>query len=342
MQLYGCLIYAANRLHVKPSGRRVRDAGRMATGAKLPAADDWIRQAHVDLEGFWEAAAFRLYEAYDIVVRPGWRLELDEQPYGEVWLIRAGQCTIQLRGQRVVAGPGEVAVLRPGGHRVSANEGGEPLALVGFGFSVMMFEAVDLLPRLELPLVLSDPSGRLRRLVGSVVRATNGTRTDRVFRARGQAELAFAEIIGLAGIDLPASASTEALRDEVEAALAYIAEHYPDRLDVTTLASAVHLSPKYLARCFREALGITPMAYVRRYRLERAREQLVTSDLPITRIAHDTGFQDAAHFSRAFRTLYGVSARILREHARALRSNAEYSGTSFPDSTTVTSGYQDT
>lgn len=309
----------------------------MARGAILPEDGDWIRQAHVDLEGFWEAASFRLYEAYDIVVRPGWRLELDEQPYGEVWLIQDGHCTIELRDQRVVAGPGEVAVLAPGGHRVSANEHSTPLTLCGFGFSVLLFDAIDLLTRLELQLVVPAGSDELPGLIHEVVRATNGNRTDRVFRARGQAELAFAEIVGSAGLDLPASSPTELPREEIRAALTYIAVHYPDRLDLTTIADAVHLSPKYLARCFRETLGITPMAYVRRYRLERARDQLVTTDQPITRIAHGAGFQDVAHFSRAFRTQYGVNGRILREHSGALRSNAEYFETTPSDPTAVTS-----
>lgn len=297
---------------------------------------DWIRQAHVDLEGLWETAAFSLYEAYDVTVGPRWRLEVDVQPYAEVWLIGAGTCSLTLGDQQVCAGPGQVVLVRPGPRRVSENGGSEPLSLIGFGCSVRLFDSLDLLGRLDLPLLLPDPPERLRQLIGETVQATQSNGVDRVFRARALAELALAEIITTTGSDLPGTALR--LRPEIEAALAFIAGNYRDRLDLATIAAAVHLSPKYLARCFRDSLGITPMAYVRRYRLTRAREQLATSDEPVSRIALEVGFVQTAHFSRAFRSQFGVSPRIVREHARALQATAGHSQATGGDAGTVASG----
>lgn len=282
-------------------------------------AGDWIRQAHVDLEGLWETAAFSLYEAYDVTVGPRWRLDLDVQPYTEIWLIGAGRCSLTQGAQQAHAGPGQVVLVRPGMSRISANGGTEPLSLIGFGCSLLLLD-VDLLGRLDLPLLIADPSPRLQELIGAAVRATHSGGIDRIFRARALAELALAEVITATGAELPGTAAP--LRPEIAAALAFIAGHYRERLDLAAIASAVHLSPKYLARCFRSSLGITPMAYVRRHRLSRARELLVTSDLPVSRIALNTGFVQTAHFSRTFRSEFGVSPSIVREHARALRATA--------------------
>ena len=314
----------------------------MATCA-VPAAEDWLHQAHVDLVGLWEDAAFRLYEAYDVIAGPRWRLELDAQPYGEVWLIREGACSVALGEQHVVVQPGQVALLRPGPRRVSANAGTQPLSLAGFGCGVMLFGAIDLLGLLKLPLVLPHPSDRLRDLITETVAASQADRTSRAFRAPALAGLALAEIVDLARADLRDGSGSGAplpdveVRPEVRAVLAHVALHFGDHLDLDNLARAAHLSPKHLARCFRETLGVTPMAYVRRYRLTRAREQLVTTDLPVSRIATDTGFADLAHFSRAFRTQFGVSPRILRTHTRALRSTSRSAGTSLPGGPDVVS-----
>lgn len=288
----------------------------------MPTARDWIRQDHVDLEGLWDVAAFRLYEAYDVVVGPLWRLELEVQPYAEIWLIKSGICAITIGDEHVDVGPGEVAVVRPGRRRVSANGGSEPLALAGFGCSVVLFDAIDLLGQLVLPTRIAEPTDRLAELITETVRASQSDATDRVFRARAHAELALAEIVRHTRAQLPDAIAQPGfeMRTEVRDALTFIASHHADHLDVAAIARAVHLSPKHLARCFRQSLGIAPMAYVRRYRLSRARQQLVTTDLPITRIALDTGFREVAHFSRAFRAQFGVSPRILRDHARALRS----------------------
>lgn len=258
-------------------------------------ADEWIRRAHVDL---WDATSVRLIEAYDVEAAPHWRLELDRQPYGELWLVRAGRCAVTLGDEHALAGPGEVVVLRPGLRRVSANGASGPLALCGFGFS---------LTGLEVPLVIRDPSERLRRLIERTVRAAHG---DRELRARALAELTLAEIV-------PPSRP----RAEVQAALAHIAERFGEPLDLVALAAAVHLSPKHLSRVFREAVGIAPMAYVRRHRLQWAREQLLMTDAPVTAIGFAAGFKDSAHFSRAFRAEHGVSPRELRATSRSLRTS---------------------
>jgi AraC-like DNA-binding protein len=266
-------------------------------------ADEWIRREHVDV---WSADV-RLIEAYDVVAAPHWRLEL-EQPYGEIWLVRSGRCAITLGDEHALAGPGEVVVLRPGLRRVSANGASGPLSLCGFGFS---------LAGLEAPLVIREPSERLRRLIQRTVRAAQ---SDRELRARALAELALAEIV-------PAARP----RAEVQAALNHIDAHFGEPLDLAGLAAAVHLSPKHLGRVFREALGVAPMTYVRRHRLQWAREQLLSTDATVTAIAFEAGFKDPAHFSRAFRNEHGASPRELRASSRSLKAS-DAAGAAVPSS----------
>lgn len=214
------------------------------SGTRLPRDEDWIHQAHVDLEGLWETAVFRLHEAYDVSVRPGWRLDLPTQPWGEIWLIRSGVCTLRLGDEAALAGPGELAILRPGRSRVSANESTEPLSLVGFGFSIMLSEMIDLLTQLDLPLVLRDPDDDLCSLVRGTVAASHGGRAERVFRARALAQLTLAEIAAATGTDLPERVPSAAVgrgaqvavRPEIQAALEFVAEHFREPLDLTTVA----------------------------------------------------------------------------------------------------------
>jgi AraC-like DNA-binding protein len=256
-------------------------------------ADEWIRREHVHV---W-AAEVRLLEAYDVVAAPHWRLELDRQPYGEIWLVRSGRCAITLGDEHALAGPGEVVVLRPGVRRVSANGASGPLGLCGFGFSLIGLVA---------PLVIREPSERLRRLIERTVRAATGNE----LRARALAELALAEIV------IPARP-----RVEVQAALDHIADRFGEPLDLAALAEVAHLSPKHLSRVFREAVGLAPMAYLRRHRLRWARDQLLATDASVTAIALEAGFKDTAHFSRAFRAEHGASPRELRASSRSMRTS---------------------
>lgn len=105
---------------------------------------------------------------------------------------------------------------------------------------------------------------------------------------------------------LPRGSRSEAAPN-IAAALEYCERHYADALTVPQLAARIFLSPGHFSELFSREVGMPPAAYLRRLRLEKARTLLRETDLPAGQIALDTGFGDAAHFSRAFRAVYGVS-----------------------------------
>lgn len=82
---------------------------------------------------------------------------------------------------------------------------------------------------------------------------------------------------------------------------------------VRQLAASVGLSARHLARLFVGETGLTPSAFIRDAQLAQARLLIATTRRPLSQIAHETGFVDAAHFSRAFRRRYGLPpSRIAR------------------------------
>ncbi|OLS64343.1 helix-turn-helix transcriptional regulator [Pseudomonas putida] len=72
------------------------------------------------------------------------------------------------------------------------------------------------------------------------------------------------------------------------------------------LAAAVHLSPFYFARVFRQATGLPPHAWLKQRRLARARTLLRHGYLPFN-VAVDLGFSDQAHLNRQFKQAFGVT-----------------------------------
>jgi AraC-like DNA-binding protein len=86
------------------------------------------------------------------------------------------------------------------------------------------------------------------------------------------------------------------------------------------LAQAHHISTRYLHLIFSER-GKTVGAWIRERRLAQCRAELAnsSSDRSITEIAMRWGFSDVAHFSRSFRSAYGVSPLKFRQ---TLRSSA--------------------
>lgn len=83
------------------------------------------------------------------------------------------------------------------------------------------------------------------------------------------------------------------------------------------LAEVAAMDPDYLARLFRQHLGVSPMAYLARIRVERAAHLLSRTDEPIARVGALVGWSDPTYFARRFRQLTGLTPTRYRDRVRA-------------------------
>ena len=97
---------------------------------------------------------------------------------------------------------------------------------------------------------------------------------------------------------------------------AFVDRHYAKPLRVNTLAAQARLSPFHFIRAFHAAYGETPHQYLRGKRLERAKELLVTTPMPITEICDQIGFQSLGSFSSLFRRITGETPAQYRASRR--------------------------
>lgn len=104
----------------------------------------------------------------------------------------------------------------------------------------------------------------------------------------------------------PAPATVERARRYIEMRLA------SNQLRVEHVATHAGLSHNHFIRVFAAATGMTPAAYIRRRRVERAHHLLKRSTLPVKAIAAQCGLGDLQAFNKAVRREMGVSPRTLR------------------------------
>lgn len=86
--------------------------------------------------------------------------------------------------------------------------------------------------------------------------------------------------------------------------------HAPTSIEA--LCEPLGVGRRQLERRFQRDIGLSPAAYRQTLRLDRARWLLSHTDLEITAIALECGFQDGAHFARVVRQAHGMSPRQLR------------------------------
>ncbi|MGK9171087.1 AraC family transcriptional regulator [Inquilinus limosus] len=96
----------------------------------------------------------------------------------------------------------------------------------------------------------------------------------------------------------------------------YLIEHLADNISLRELADIAHLSRSHFSSAFRISTGMPPHRWLLQARIDKAKELLLTGNLPIAEIASLTGFADQAHITKAFKRVVGVSPGVWRRQRR--------------------------
>lgn len=99
----------------------------------------------------------------------------------------------------------------------------------------------------------------------------------------------------------------------VETVIDYIESHLDGKLNLETVADAVHYSKYHLHRLFTAATGLTIHDYVQRRQLTEAAKLLVFSEKPVIEIAFICGYESQQAFSSAFKAMYKLPPAEYRE-----------------------------
>jgi transcriptional regulator GlxA family with amidase domain len=102
----------------------------------------------------------------------------------------------------------------------------------------------------------------------------------------------------------------------VRKALLALEQQLHASVDIDSLCEAIGVGRRQLERRFQRDIGLSPAKYRQKLRLKRAHWMLHHTDLEITAVALECGFQDASRFSLLMRKTYGKGPRALRAASR--------------------------
>ena len=87
----------------------------------------------------------------------------------------------------------------------------------------------------------------------------------------------------------------------------YLEAHHSEDISLDSLSSSMYISPTYMSKLFKQETGESPINYLIKIRMEKAKELLVKEELSVKEIANSVGYQDAYHFSKLFKKYTGNS-----------------------------------
>lgn len=94
----------------------------------------------------------------------------------------------------------------------------------------------------------------------------------------------------------------------------YIHDHLSEDLEIGKLASIENLHPVYYAQWFKKRMGQPPVTYIQEARLKEAKKLLIETNISVTNISLQVGYNQLSSLSRLFCKYEGVSPKIYRYH----------------------------
>lgn len=99
----------------------------------------------------------------------------------------------------------------------------------------------------------------------------------------------------------------------------YIEVNYSEKFSLKEIAKKLYVNPYYLHRTFKDTTSYTLLWYHNFVRIEMAKVMLKNTQLSISFIAFEVGYNSLSHFSRAFKKLIGCSPSVYRNFYRINR-----------------------
>lgn len=238
-----------------------------------------------------------------------------------------GRAESHVHGRSAHAAAGQPIIGTTGAAPVRVRTSDATLDSVVLDRSLLVKAAADLAPERPADVtftgveLVSAEAGRAltaaRRYVAESVLADDGFATPLVLAAAGR--LLAATVLAA----FPNTAGKPADLDDVDSgavhpvllrrAMAYIEEHAAEDVGIGDVAGAVFVTPRALQYMFRRHLDSTPMAYLRRVRLDHVHRDLVAADrstATVTATAARWGFAHTGRFAVLYRETYGHSPHV--------------------------------
>ncbi|HEY3322106.1 MAG TPA: AraC family transcriptional regulator [Planctomycetota bacterium] len=247
-----------------------------------------------------------------------WHREHDNTPYARIYYIKHGAGFLRPYGKEYRLTQGRVYLVPPRGDLSFGCY--ENMQIWWMHFAATLFGCIDLFDHLpyiveRVPSALPELEQRLLRLLEAAKSA----------QPADQLEATGILLQLIAPFFRAPEPGSGALREQQEGrkrflpVLKHIDENLGRRITVAELARIANYEKSHFSTLFLKLLGLSPMKYVGRKRIERVQLILQRSDAKLEGLAQEFGFHDAFHLSKTFKRVTGLSPRAFRQAKKEMQ-----------------------
>ena len=248
--------------------------------------------------------------------------------YLELTYILSGKARYYIEGKEYLLQPGDLLVGNPGlVHRFELREGEKPPVEVYIGLSNFHFQ--DMPPQ---SLILPDGAPVLQckaelkqdlnQLVQTMISETKIQQSGQYFMIKAymvqMLVLILRQIYGEEKQENHGFVFESRSKGYVvKRIIAYMNENYASHISLDQIAANMYLSPVYISKIFKEETGESPIRYLIKIRLEKAKEILEKENCGSVRnVSLAVGYEDVYYFSKLFKKYYGIAPVYYKRQAQ--------------------------
>jgi len=271
-----------------------------------------------------------------------WGMRIDRGPFAQFHVVVRGRCAAEVEGRRHPLAAGDVVLFPRGlGHVLSDGAASEPVAGAEVVRAVTANEPIfsdgedatrlvcghfdydrdvghplmaELPEMVHIPALETVAPGSLATVLPLLVRELNEPLPGSETIVERLAEILLIQVIKAHfECQVPTPGFLAAAFDQrLARALKRIHGDPAEPISMDALAETAGMSRSAFALHFKSQTGVSPMAYVVKWRMLQARRMLETSSLPMAEIAARSGYASDVAFSRAFRRTFGAAPSTAR------------------------------
>lgn len=111
--------------------------------------------------------------------------------------------------------------------------------------------------------------------------------------------------------------ATKLTPKQLQQAIDHIRDRFTEDITLSELADVVKMSQYRFARAFKQSTGMPPHQYLLSQRIERSKQLLTNTQLPISDISYQLGFASQSHFTATFRRFTTITPNLYRKEIGA-------------------------
>ena len=243
----------------------------------------------------------------------------------EIIYVRSGFLTVSISGESYIGKTGEAFVVSPGNlHLMGSQSGTVDYYTFLFPLKYISFRTDDMLDdKLLEPLNsghlmicprVKDTAKELCEQLIKIYEAKNDESESKITTQVRTKIILLQFILEMWKKGFVIENDTSGRNTVEKEMVSYIQQNFTGKISLREFGEQFHLSEKYISRYFKEHFHITLSQYVTYLRLEHAKQLLQDTDIPVTDVAMQSGYQNVSYFIRSFQKAYAVSPLKYRKN----------------------------